>query len=408
MKVLWMQEKLGAFGGAEANVLATAAALSKRGHTNCLAYIENTGLAEEPWQEAFEESCRVGGPDDLCGLADRLRPDAVWIHNWPESASFGRLMAGGFAAGRMVHDHALYCLRHYKYHPLTRRNCTRPASAACIFPCLAFLQRGHGRFPVRIASLGAKMREIRDNRALQRAVVASGFMRGELIKNGFDSRRIRVLAPVPPDPAAEKPDAGNGMPGPDWVAGRILFIGQVIRGKGVDLLLKALHGLPGEWEFSLAGRGSALPVCKKLIAELGLEKRVTIHGHLSPKELSRQYREAQIVVVPSAWQEPFGMVGIEAMRHARPVVAFSVGGIPDWLRDGHNGRLVPSGDIDVLRETLRGMLGNPGECQRMGEDGWKLSRGEFSFSGYIDRLEAFLGDLSSESRLSPAVGGAAP
>ncbi len=393
MKILWLHEKAGAFGGAEANVLASARALRERGFRNVLVCRERTGLDEGPWGEAFEE-IRAGA--DPADAVRRDAPDAVWIHNWPESADFPRLAESGVPLARMVHDHSMYCMRHYKYNPLTRRNCTRPASAACIFPCLAFLQRGSGPVPVKFASLGRKLAEIADNRHLDLLVVASEFMRGELVKNRFDPEKIRILAPMPP----EAPARGAAPADVPFVPGRVLFTGQVIRGKGLDLLIRALHGLEGDWRLAVAGKGSALGKCQELVARLGLCARVRFHGYLAAEDLSAQYDEAQVVAVPSAWQEPYGMVGVEAMRHARPVAGFGVGGIPEWLRDGENGLLVPPGDIAGLRGALGRLLGDPEECRRMGRRGLELAASDFSFSKYAGKLAAMLEELAAERRSS--------
>ncbi len=395
LKVVWLHEKMGAFGGAEANVLASAQALRDRGFRNVLVCRERTCVDEDPWRGAFEE---IHAGADAVEVVRAAAPDNVWIHNWPDSADFPRLAGCGVPLARMVHDHAMYCMRHYKYNPLTRRNCTRPASAACIFPCLAFLQRGHGALPVKFASLRSKLAEIADNKRLDCLVVASEFMRGELLKNGFDAAKIRILAPMPPG----APAAGVHPAEVSFVPGRILFTGQIIRGKGLDLLIRAVHGLAGDWHLCVAGAGSALAKCRDLVARLGLGGRITIHGYLGARQLAEQYGEAQVVAVPSAWQEPYGMVGVEAMRHARPVVGFGTGGIPEWLRDGENGLLVPPGDIGALRAALGRALGDPAACRRMGLRGLELAATDFSFSGYTVKLAQMLEDLAATKR--PAAG----
>ena len=229
---------------------------------------------------------------------------------------------------------------------------------------------------------------------LDRLVVASEFMRGELVKNRFDPAKIRILAPMPP----EAPARGAAPADVPFVPGRVLFTGQVVRGKGLDLLIRALHGLEGDWHLAVAGKGSALGKCRALVARLGIGGRVTIHGYLGPAELAAQYGEAQVVAVPSAWQEPYGMVGVEAMRHARPVAGFGVGGIPAWLRDGENGLLVPPGDIGGLRDALRRLLGDPETCRRMGRRGLELAATDFSFSNYADKLAAMLQEFASARR----------
>jgi glycosyltransferase involved in cell wall biosynthesis len=153
---------------------------------------------------------------------------------------------------------------------------------------------------------------------------------------------------------------------------------------------------------ALAGQGTALGDCRRMISEFGLGDRVSLHGHLAPGELAVQYRRAQFVVVPSAWQEPFGMVGVEAMRHERAVVAFAVGGIPDWLEDGRNGILVPAADVDGLKAAMARMLADPGMCRRMGEAGREIASTRFSFAKYIDNLEVTLSGLARRGVRSSA------
>ncbi|MCC5840242.1 MAG: glycosyltransferase family 4 protein [Opitutales bacterium] len=381
LKVCWLHEKRGAQGGAEANVLETALALRARGFENTLAHRETTGVDEARWDEAFAGSVHIPPGTPAAPLLAHTGADLLWIHNWNHSEDFENLRALGRPRARMIHDHAMYCMRHYKYHPLTRRNCTRPASLACIFPCLAPVQRGSGRWPLRLASFSAKLREIAHNRSLDRLVVNSTFMEGELRKNGFSPEKIDVLPPLPPERALPA-----GLAATPAEPGHLLFAGQVIRGKGLDHLLQALHGLSGDWSLTVAGRGSALDKCRALASRLGLDERIEWLGHLSPEELARQYRRAALVAVPSVWQEPFGMIGIEAMRHGRPVVAYASGGIPEWMRDGEHGRLVPTGDIPALRAALVELLADPARLAVCGERAREWVRAHFSFEGYIDRL----------------------
>jgi len=390
VKVLWLNENLGGFGGAEANVLATASELARRGVQNTLVFRENTGIAEDPWPAAFAGMHKVSGPEEPARIARQISADCIWIHNWSDSAAFTPLRSTGIPAARMVHDHALYCMRHYKYHPLTRRNCTRPASAACLFPCLAFLQRGTGFPPLRFARLGTKLREIADNRLLDRLVVASPFMRDELVKNGFSPSAITIIAPVPPEPASGTPDAL-----PSAQPGRVLFVGQVIRGKGVDLLVRAMAGLKLPWHLVIAGRGSALEKVRDLAWRLGVADRITWHGYLPPGQLSEEYARAQVVAVPSAWQEPFGMVGVEAMRHSRPVVAFAVGGIPAWLNHGENGLLAAAGSVSSLRKALATLLSDPDLCAKLGCAGRETASRDFSFQRSVDSVAEMLRELAS-------------
>jgi glycosyltransferase involved in cell wall biosynthesis len=385
VKICWLHEKRGAFGGAEANVVETALMLKQKGFINILAYQTSTGTDEARWDNAFAESIQIPPEADAGKALHAIGADLFWIHNWSRSSDFEALRSLQIPRARMIHDHAMYCLRHYKYHPLTRKNCTRPASLACIFPCLAPIQRGSGKWPVRIASYSAKLREIADNRGLDALMVNSEFMKGELLKNGFKQEKISVLPPLPPER-----DLPPELKQVEAEPGHFLFAGQIIRGKGLDHLLQALKKVEGSWRLTVAGRGSALDKCQSLAQDLKLADRITWLGHLSPLELARLYRRAAVVVVPSVWQEPFGMIGIEAMRHARPVIAYASGGIPEWMRDHEHGRLVPAGDIPALTDSLQEMLDDPSLSASRGQRALSWVEETFSFSGYIDRLADFL------------------
>jgi len=106
----------------------------------------------------------------------------------------------------------------------------------------------------------------------------------------------------------------------------VLFAGQIIRGKGVDLLLKALAKLTVPFECLILGDGNHRPYCQRLCTRLNLAERVQFRGFVPADELQKFYVDASVFVVPSVWPEPFGMVGPEAMRYGLPVVRLRRGG----------------------------------------------------------------------------------
>src|SRR6185436_14136288 len=106
-------------------------------------------------------------------------------------------------------------------------------------------------------------------------------------------------------------------------------------------LLESLARLRSPFECVILGEGNHRSACQKLADKLGLGGRVQFPGYLPPEELKKYYCEGSVAVVSSVWPEPFGAVGLEAMRYGLPVVAFDAGGIKEWLTHGHNGYLVP-------------------------------------------------------------------
>ncbi len=391
MNILFAHETLGSFGGAESNLLATATELRARGHRVGLLTQKRSGKGETAWEELF------GGNlywlmDGVARATAAFRPDVLYMHKWEDQPSIEALLRGDGPLVRMVHDHDIYCLRSYRYNPLTRQPCTRAAGLHCVVPCLAPVKRRRGGIvPIRWVGYFSKQREIALSRRFDRCIVATEFMRGELRVNGFDEQRIAIIPPVPP-PSAEPLRSSFSE------RNMVLFAGQIIRGKGVDVLLRSLAKVRGRFEAVIVGEGHHRAACEKLSRKLGLEERVKFTGFLPPSELKEFYRETSVVVVPSVWPEPMGLVGLEAMRAALPVVAFDAGGISAWLRDGENGFLVPPMNTVQFAQRLDELLADKTLARTMGQRGLELVTRDFDFGRYIGALEDLFATVASERR----------
>jgi glycosyltransferase involved in cell wall biosynthesis len=137
--------------------------------------------------------------------------------------------------------------------------------------------------------------------------------------------------------------------------------------------------------------------CEDLARRLGLTGRVDFKGFVVPSELESFYEEASLAVVSSVWPEPFGAVGLEAMRHGLPVVAFAAGGTGEWLRDGDNGFLVPWMDRAQFAMRIEQLLYDKTLARQLGERGRQLLRDKFDFDRYISGLEEMFSRVIHES-----------
>lgn len=385
-------------------MLLTATELRARGHAVALAHGPATGKGEAEWKGVFgepfplaDDSTKDGANTNADALAAALgravaqfRPDVVFVHKMSDPAVLRALASGACPVVRMVHDHDLYCMRGYKYNPLNRRICTRAASLFCIFPCGASLCRGTaGGFSVRWVSYTAKRREIALNRKFPHLIVATDYMRAELLRNGFSADRIEIHAPVPRTaPATDTASFG--------ARNRIVYAGQIVRGKGVDVLLESLARVTQPFECVIIGDGSHRPTCERLRDQLGLQGRVTFTGFLPQARIAEYYHEASLSVMSSLWPEPFGATGLEAMRCGLPVVAFDAGGIREWLNDGVNGFLVPWMDRDAYAARVDTLLADKPLARRLGENGRRIAGERFSFPAYIDGLENLFARAAEE------------
>ena len=394
MKLLFVHERFGAFAGAEVNLLLTATEFKRRGLALAVLHGPPTGRGEDSWRATFPERFAFAHDDSAGSVAAAIKqfsPDAIYVHKLADLRAVEALVDSGIPLARMVHDHDLYCMRSYKYHPLTRNICRRPASLACIFPCGAVLARNReGGLPFKWVSYGAKKREIKLNHRFHRLVVATDYMREELLRNGFPAGRIEIHAPVPRFEDAARPASFSER-------NLIVFAGQLIRGKGVDVLLEALAQVRAPFECVILGDGGHRAFCEDLNRRLGLDARVKFKGYLPPAELAAFYAEASLAVVSSVWPEPFGAVGLEAMRYGLPVVAFDAGGIREWLEDGRTGFLVPWMDRAQFAARVEELLGDKVLGRKLGAAGREVAREKFGFGKYIDDLEGMFGRLIQET-----------
>src|SRR5438034_10653049 len=117
---------------------------------------------------------------------------------------------------------------------------------------------------------------------------------------------------------------------------------------------------------------------RALAQRLGVAERVHFRGWLSASELAEELANASVVVVPSLWPEPFGLVGIEALAAGRPCVASATGGITDWLEHGVGGLCVPPGDVKALSAALNELLSDPARQRAMGLAGQRAVAKKFS------------------------------
>ena len=170
-----------------------------------------------------------------------------------------------------------------------------------------------------------------------------------------------------PDTPVDDPSAG------EYVA----FAGRFVPEKGAHILIEAarIAGLP----LQLAGDARSHPAIRAGDAA----KCVVIND---PVKLADFYRRARTVVMPSLWNETFGLVAAEAMGHGVPVVASRIGALEYTVRDGVSGLLVKSGDVDELAAALKRIWDDPELCRTLGAGARKQVEENFSNASRVDRL----------------------
>jgi glycosyltransferase involved in cell wall biosynthesis len=196
---------------------------------------------------------------------------------------------------------------------------------------------------------------------------------------GFDGASFEIVHyGIEPDGAPQS--YGGAEP-------RLLCVGRLIPIKGHVVLLRAFAEARREvptLRLDIAGRGPLEPALRALVKELDVEDSVRFRGYVAP--IQRAIEQATIVVVPSMG-EGFGMVALEAMERARPVIAAEIGGLGELVEDRVTGLLVPPGEAEPLARAIVHLAGDLEVCARMGEAGRRRALEQFLQERCTDRTE---------------------
>jgi glycosyltransferase involved in cell wall biosynthesis len=400
MKVAHVNYSYGQLGssGTEQSVPNTCSLLEERGIDSCVLYECQTG---PPAEAARRRTYQIPGlcqhslfpektvTERALAVLEAERVDVVHLHQI-NNEHLVQAIAARWPTFYFVHNHILTCPSGTRVFMTSWELCPQPGPAAS---CLvnAYTKHCGARRPSYV--LGRQLSCLQA-RVFSRGLtlgVDSQYMKATLVTSGYPDERIVVTPTVteivpPPDdyfPAHDPP--------------RILYVGQLSEIKGLPLLLESLSRLTIPARLQVAGEGYLLPPLRRRVAELGLTERVTFLGHASRGELAALLRESAVLAVPTRYPEPFGLVGPEAMAHARPVVAFAIGGIPEWLEHEVTGLLAQPNDLDDFTRKLERLLLNPAEARQMGQAGRRVWEQRFHPRYHVATLISIYTELCARA-----------
>ncbi|MBR2964727.1 MAG: glycosyltransferase family 4 protein [Lentisphaeria bacterium] len=370
-RIRFVNQYAGIIGGIERYMERTALLLRRNGFTVDCCYAEKTQVSVR-FLAAFDHAETISDAIERNG-SDY---DLTVLHKVRDAEAVRALRNAGRTAV-FIHDHEYYCPRRAYYYPVTRKNCSR-AYSEFLCGCCAMLRRPSpdNTFRANFGGFASLWREIR---ACDEFIVLSEFMRNILVRQGIPAEKITLIPPAITIPDSVSFAETDAVP-------HILAIGQLIRGKGVDQLLAAMHSVKTPCVLDIVGTGNDEAYLKQLAEPLG--EKVVFHGY-SPNP-DDAFRGVRAVVLPWRWQEPFGLVGPEALAHGVPLVGFDVGAIRDYLVDGQTGVLVPPGDTDALSKAIDRLLNNPDEAHAMGLCGRELVSARFTDAVLLNGWQALL------------------
>lgn len=214
------------------------------------------------------------------------------------------------------------------------------------------------------------------------AVIAvSRFLKEKAQELGAEDEKVRVIY------AGVQGRAGRGVHGPGK---RVVFIGSLVKQKGADILIKAFKTVEKkhmEAELVIVGDGKERHRLEKLADEL----KINAHFLGYADDVERVLMESRVLVLPSR-TEGFGLVLLEAMRAGVPVVATSVGGIPEIIENERNGLLVEKDDTVSLAAAIIRIFEDPSLRNKLISEGRKTAE-KYSWSRMADEVDILYKEL---------------
>lgn len=388
MKILLINERLDFAGGAERYTVDIAAGLAGLGHEIEIIYgfgdkfvIPEAALSTSlsRVKTVFIDSLEIAA---VIVEAQAFNPDVINVQSINEPKLLMELFRL-WPTIRFIHDHRSYCPGNSKLWFSSNRVCPIPMSLKCA--AYAYKEKCMTRKITKLVGRINRSREMLSALGqLPLVMCNSSYVRDRLVQNGLDKEKVVVNGLFPGGLSSGVSVTFRPEP---QLQPEILFVGRIFIEKGVEYLLRAaalISDIP--FKINIVGEGWDLKRCRELALELKIGGRVEFTGFLPREEIDKFYQRCRLLVVPSIWPEPFGMVGLEAYRFGKPVVAFAGGGVTDWLSDKQTGYMVERGNTQMLADRISVLLRDSSLAEKMGEAGRSLVLEKFSTERHLRQL----------------------
>jgi glycosyltransferase involved in cell wall biosynthesis len=215
-----------------------------------------------------------------------------------------------------------------------------------------------------------------------------------LVYHGLDLSKFSKQKNIPLGPDGSDPD--NPV--------RLLTVARPVEKKGLDTLVLALAKLSSDlhWHWTQVGTGEDSDKLAEMVSELGLGNKVTFAGSMAQADVIKQYQENDLFVLPcriakSGDRDGLPNVLVEAQSQAMMVISTPISGVPELVRDGLNGILVPPDDVTALQSALETALRDPKIRKKMGEAGANIVHEQFEHHASMEPLAKYLTESLSKA-----------
>ncbi|HEY5094317.1 MAG TPA: glycosyltransferase family 4 protein [Candidatus Eremiobacteraceae bacterium] len=392
MRIVLVADQFSREGGAEAFVNGYAVGLHDRGHHVglCVSHVAadapvlppGIGLAVVPFAREGEAGDPVAARDVVDAISE-FSPDVVHVHNAFDWEVFDALRARWPLVWH-CHDYRTNCPNGDRRLPHWGLPCRRPMGSACLVHsvvsgCVA------GPRPQTWRKLRMRQRLFESVKRSDMIAAPSVCVATILESNGVDRERIAVVPSF--TPFADLPLAPSYPSAP-----ALMFAARLVEQKGIDDVLWLVRDLQQSGVTArviIAGGGPGLPRFQTAAKSF---PALDVRGMLHARALSSAYAECSAVLITPNWLDPFPLTGLDAMAHARPVIAYDIGGIGELVQSGLDGIMVRSGDRRGLASAAKLILADPAHAAEMGRAGREKVRAKYRLGHSLDAAMRVYGE----------------
>lgn len=400
MKILIANCHRSIVGGAERYLRTIISRLSAQGHRLAILHTYavggNAATIDNDSDEAPKWCLQTGNAMEVLESIARWKPDLVFGHGI-EPFEVEQSLVERYPFVVFLHNYSHTCPSGRKCTLVpAAKTCDRVAGPACLL--LHYTLRCGGVHPIRTW----RDYQLQSRRATllprYRAVlVGSRHMEQEVAKHGVEKARLLMLRLPPSDMEPDHDEPGWREPG-----GNLLVTGRLTDIKGTHYALAAVpiaaKLLGMKLQLTVAGSGPELKRLQDQACRDNIPVRFT--GWIDTAEISAEMRRADLLIFPSLWPEPFGLVGIEAGCIGLPTAGFALGGSADWLIGGQTGEVASSNPPTArsLGEAIWRALRDPEAYNALRRRAWHFAQ-QYNIDQHMRALEVILGRVAEQKPL---------
>lgn len=394
-------------GGADRVLMDHVSIFSQRGHICAPFVARHANNLPSEWSHFFPAGANIKSPKPIdvsrfiysiaskkaiAKLLDELNPDAVHLHIYYGSLTssiISEIAKRNIPLIQTLHEYKIVCpvytaslhgescerCSDFKFHRVLTNRCNKNSIARSAVSMIeSYVSLVNGSI-----------------KRFDKFVAVSNFLREKTIRMGVPENKI-VTIYNPVDAKNIQVSHAN--------KGYFLYYGRVEREKGIMVLLEAFQSLK-HLRLRIVGTGAALPEVQKYIKDNDMQ-HVTCVGYKSGNALAEEIKDALCTVVPSIWDETFGLTAAESMAYGKPVIASRIGGLPEVVDHQDNGLLVTPRSADKLREAINFMHANPGAVADMSISARAKVELRFSQDAYYANImEVYQDCMRQKARSTP-------